>query len=257
MSILQVIISGIVQGITEFLPISSDGHLAILHGYFKLTQTDLFFDVCLHIGTLFSVLIFFRKRILELIQKKDLKYFLYLSLGTVPAVIAGLLFEKNISSFYDNAVIVSLSLFFTGSMLFVGQFFLSETYRGKRGVNFLDSIVVGIMQAIALLPGVSRSGMTISTALIRKIKAEEAFNFSFLLSVPAVLAAVIYETFKVLKGVEPILNPAWNYILGIIISFLVGLVSLPLLARVINGRKLYLFGIYCFIIGGVAFFLLK
>jgi len=181
--------------VTEFLPISSSGHLVLAHKFFNITEPVIFFDICLHVATLGAVLLYFRKDIVSLVREKNLKWLFFLAIATVPAVLAALLFEDQISGFFDSAKKVAYMLIVTGVVLFLGQLSLKKAEEKGTGPTFFKSIFVGISQAFALLPGISRSGITISSGLFGGMKKEEAFRFSFLLSVPAILGALGYKIF--------------------------------------------------------------
>ena len=255
MTITEALISGIVQGITEFLPISSSGHLVLIHRFFKLTEPNIFFDICLHVGTLMAVILYFGKDILRLVREKRAEWLVYLAIGTVPAVIAALFFEDQISAFFMSSRRVACMLIVTAAILFIGQLCLWRKSRQEKGPTFFSSLIVGIGQAFALLPGISRSGATISTGLVCRMKAEEAFRFSFLLSIPAILGALLYKILKEDIGAIVLIDPG-IYIAGTLTAFVTGLACLPLLWRVIRSRKLFIFSLYCLIVGISGIFLL-
>ena len=256
MTIIESLISGMVQGLTEFLPVSSSGHLVLVHSFFGFKEPGIFFDICLHAATLGAVLVYFGKDIISLIRERKVAWILYLGIGTVPAVIAALFFEKEISAFFTSPVQVAFMLIVTGLVLFAGHAFLIRESGEKKGPTFLSSILVGVAQAFALIPGISRSGMTISSALAVKMKPEEAFRFSFLLSVPAIMGAVLYKVITVDAGAA-LSGNILNYALGMLAAFLTGLIGLRFLWKVIRAQKLYVFGFYCITVGLAGIFFLR
>ena len=260
MTLIQAIISGVVQGITEFLPVSSSGHLVLLHRYFNLVDSGAFFDICLHVGTLAAVIVYFRKDIFLIIRERKYLWLSCITVGTVPAVGAALLFEKNVESFFSDPRKVVFMFFITALALFAGQLAINRNYRRAtegKDMNLYSSLFVGLAQALALLPGVSRSGMTISAGLIHGMKKETAFRFSFLLSIPVIAGAMIYKMFENAATNETLIENSFIYASGMITAFLVGLASLPLLLKTVKEGKLYIFGLYCLVLGAGGVFFVK
>jgi len=257
MTLTEAIISGVVQGVTEFLPISSSGHLVLLHRYFGLTEPGLFFDICLHAGTLAAILVFFRKDIVSIVIERKAVWIWGILIGTVPAVAVALLFEDRIETFFGEPSKVAYMFIATAIALFLGQFFMSKAASRARDLSLPDAFLVGVAQAFSLLPGVSRSGATISAGLIRGLKTDTAFRFSFLLSIPAVAGAVLYKIIKRMLQGDVFSGDPMNFAAGTSVAFIVGLASLPLLLRVMRTRRLYLFGIYCLVLGVSGIFLWK
>lgn len=248
MTMTQALISGAVQGITEFLPISSDGHLALLHNYFRWSEPALFFDICLHIATVVAIVIYFRRDIIELLTKRDLKTAGYIAVTMVPAGIVGVLFEESIESAFASPRLVSIFFIVTALALFAAQWAMKARAGKNTGISYVKALFIGVAQAAALLPGVSRSGMTVSAGLISGLEAEKAFRFSFLMAVPIILAAFGYKALKVDLAAEVGGNLA-GYAAGGAAALVFGLGSLAILDKVIKSRKLFIFGIYCFLLG--------
>ncbi|MFH1836803.1 MAG: undecaprenyl-diphosphate phosphatase [Candidatus Omnitrophota bacterium] len=248
MTLIEALISGLAQGVTEFLPVSSSAHLVLIHNFFGLKENNIFFDICLHAATLGAVVVFFREDLRNILRNKNYKIVLYLFLGTIPAVLMALFFEEKISSFFMFPRKVGLMMMVTALMLFFGQRAMMQKKKYKK-IGTRNALIVGLAQAIALFPGISRSGATISTAIAVGIEKEEAFRFSFLLSIPAVLGAVVYKIVGAadIGGIEAIVSV--NYLAGIITAFAVALASLHVLELVIRAKRLYIFGIYCFVLG--------
>ena len=230
---IEYLLLGIVQGITEWLPVSSSGHLVIFEQLFNI-KVDLFFNIILHFGTLLVLLLFFWKDIMKISRK----YVLYIITGSIITGAIGFIFYDILKSFFESLFVVSLGLIFTSIILFS-----TKRYNGKSKLNLIDSIFIGLAQGIAIIPGVSRSGMTISTGLFRNVNKEEVFKFSFLLSMPAIFGALIYE------GSKAGFSFNINYLIGFIASIIIGYLSLNFFKDVVKKRKLHYFGYYCLIVG--------
>ena len=264
MSLFEALILGIVQGATEFLPISSSGHLVIARAVFGLQESPLVFDLLLHLATLAAVFIFFWKDILAL-RFKDL---LLMVLATIPAALAGIFFKDQLESLFTfplfvgfefliNAVInfVSASILLTahsqswwGRLTARIQSLAAESKPGVGSVTTKQAILVGIAQAVAISPGISRSGSTVAVGLLSGLSREHAFRFSFLISIPAIGGAAALQLLDVIQ--EPTVLPgAGQIIIGLLASFSVGLLSLQLLKLLMVKAQLYWFALYCFIAG--------
>lgn len=249
MTIIQAIISGLVQGLTEFLPVSSSGHLVILHRYFGFHQPQILFNICLHIGTLGTVIFVFWREIIDIKRwKSGLGWALII--GSIPTAIIGIW----LGSTFNSRLFGSVR--FVGAMLLVTSFWLLlATIAEKKGkvksttLNRWQALIIGISQGIALIPGISRSGATISTALIMKCERKLAVYFSFILSVPATIGALFYQINSplVMSSLSP--SSVVNILMGSVVAFGVGFVALKILLKVIYKNKLYLFSIYCFLLG--------
>lgn len=254
-TLFEVLILAVVQGLTEWLPVSSSGHLVITQEILGL-NLPLIFDVMLHVGTLIVVLTVFRKDIIRIIKDllkrefhtEDGKLALYLVVGSVPIAVIGLVFREIIESLFSNLLAVGVALVITGCILFI-----SEKRPGNKKLGILDSILIGVAQGMAVIPGISRSGATVSTGLLRKIDKARAFRFSFLLFVPAVIGATVLESRDLVVGnIDAI-----PLFVGTIISMAVGYVSLKLLQKIVMNEKFHLFAYYCWVVGiAVIFFTL-
>ena len=249
MNIFNAIILGIIQGLTEFLPISSSGHLVIFQKLLGFQQQQLLFDCALHIGTLLAVFMYFSKDIKRLFDsvvhyREANSEFLLLKdiiTGSIPTAIIGLLFKDYFERVFDSALIAGIMLCVTG--IFVGATkFIPEG--SKKRVGLINSILIGIAQGIAIIPGISRSGATITCALMCKIDREVAFRFSFLLSIPAILGAFALEAIEIEQ-----INNIIPLILGTISSAIVGLLALRFLNGLIKKGHLYYFSPYCLAVG--------
>ncbi len=246
-NLLEAIFLGLVQGLTEWLPISSSGHLVIVQQLLGM-DVPLFFDVLLHFGTILAVFAFFWKDILKIIKSllkldfksQDGKLGLYIIVGNIPIALIGYYFYDVIESFFSDLFVVAVALIVTGILLF-----LTKYSRGRRKLNVFDSILVGIAQAFALIPGLSRSGSTISTGLFRGLDKESVFKFSFLLAVPAVIGGNLLELNQGLGEV------GLEMVVGTVIAAVVGYLSLKFLFRTLQKGRFYWFSVYCWVVGVV------
>lgn len=244
---IEVFILAVVQGLTEWLPISSSGHLVITQKALGL-NLPLIYSVMLHFGTLIVVLTVFRKDILEIIKavaKRDFeteegKLALFIVVGSVPIAFTGFVFHDFFESLFSNLPAVGLALLITGFMLF-----FSEKRIGNRKMGILDSLLIGLVQAIAIIPGISRSGATISTGLLRKIDKATAFKYSFLLSAPAIAGATVMESKELVVGNIDLIP----LLLGTIVSMIVGYASLKILKKIVMNQKFHMFAYYCWTVG--------
>ena len=245
---IVVFILGLVQGLTEFLPVSSSGHLVFMEYFLKFKQPGVFFDVLLHFGTAFSVVFVFYKRIIDLIKsfftwKKDADFYLsvYIIIANIPVAIIGLTGMDNYFKALFSINIVPFTLILNGIIMYSTKFIKT----GNKGFNVKKSILTGIAQCFAITPGISRSGSTIFAAMMGKISPLKAFEFSFLLSLPVIFGAALKEFVEVKDSFE--FNPI--LIIGFFVSFISGIFALKFLKRFVVQGKLHFFGIYCVIIG--------
>lgn len=246
MSILEALFLGILQGLTEFLPVSSSGHLALaqhLMGFKNLADFVLFDLIC-HMGTLLAIATIFKKEILEAI--KDRRLFGQVLLGTLPLVPLVLLI-KPLKSLFERVDLLGYFFILTALLLWLGVRFGNKPTEEKKE-RPLDPLYVGLFQALALLPGVSRSGSTISGARLLDWPVEKAITFSFLLAIPAILGAFTLEVYSFYKHPTPFegLTPLF---IGFFSSYFVGLFALNLLIRTATKKNLLPFAWYCLILG--------
>lgn len=245
MSFLVALFLGIIQGLTEFLPVSSSGHLVLFQNLFGLdSKTNLLFDIVLHLGTLFAVIIVYRKSVRELIKHPFSKKMKMLVLGTIPTVVIALLFKD----FFENS--------FGGNLLFVGFLatailllianYFDKKYKNHKSMNYPSILTMGIFQGLAIFPGLSRSGTTTTSALILGIKKEEALEYSFLLSIPIILASLMYE---LIFHRESLLAVAFAPILaGFLASLIFGIISILFMKKIIKNNTYKYFAIYLIIL---------
>jgi len=240
MTMIQAIISGIVQGITEFLPVSSSGHLVILHRLFGIEEPQIGFDIFLHMGTLLAIFLVFWRDIVDAVTVKKKMFFLVL-LGTFSTLIFILIFGKNIEAAFSNPKLVGAMLIVTGSWLILGSF----VRFGTQGASGVKAILIGLAQGVAAIPGISRSGATISTALFLGFEPQSAARFSFLLAIPAILGAFLFK----IKSGGAFEGFSINYIFGFITACIFGVIALKLLLRMLLKNRFHLFGVYCIVVG--------
>jgi len=236
---------GLIQGITEFLPVSSSGHLVIVQSLIpNFNQPGVFFDVVLHLATLFAVVYFFRKRIFLLGQK----YFILLIVGTIPAALIGYLFQSQLENMFGGINTVGIELIITGFL----NLLVDKSVATSKTISIKNSFLVGIAQAIAIIPGISRSGATIFAGVKLGISRKEIAEFSFLLSVPAILGANILQF--ITHGVGGDL-PIIYYIVGFLAAFISGFISINFTLKALISKRFKWFAYYAFALGTVAIFL--
>lgn len=254
MNYFEAILLGVIQGLTEILPISSSGHLVLTEHILQLKQPGILFELMVHFGTLLSVLVYFHKKIFSMIKSvfvagktSERKMVYYLIVGTIPAVIAALLFEDFFEEAFSSPVMTSVMLLVTGLILLSTRFAKLKSLP----LNIPRSVIIGVGQALAIMPGISRSGTTISTGLFLGLKPYEAAEFSFLLSIPAILGAIVFKFKSVLSLNAEIIGP---YLVGTIFAFLTGLIAVYILLDLIRKGKFIYFGIYCLVAGSIGLY---
>jgi len=255
MDSIEAIILGIIQGLTEFLPVSSSGHLEIgkaLMGDESLPQESLLFTVVLHFATALSTILIFRKEIAEIIRglfkfnpsNKEFKFSFQIIISMIPAVIVGLFFEEFLETLFSGKLIlVGIMLFITAILLFLAD-------KSKRTVVDLSNqsaFIIGVSQAIAMLPGISRSGATIATSVLLGIDREKAARFSFLMVVPLIFGKILKDLMSgdlLLSGEHSI-----SLLLGFLAAFLSGIIACKLMIKIVKNSKLKYFSYYCILAG--------
>ena len=250
----ESILLGIIQGLTEFLPVSSSGHIEIGKALFNINpENDLAFTVTVHGATVLSTLVVFFNEI-KLILKNSIsrefndsqKYILKIGISMIPVFIIGVFFQDFVKSFFsDNLQFVGYMLLITALSLILIAFTKKQN---DKNIPFKDAFLIGIAQAIAVLPGISRSGLTISTGLLLGNNREETARFSFLMVIIPILGANFLEIIKAAPNVNEKIIPV-NYILGFLAAFLSGLLACKWMIKLVKKGNLIYFGIYCFIIG--------
>lgn len=242
MFIFQSILLGVVQGLTEFLPVSSSAHLILVPKLFGLPNQTLFFDTALHTGTAFAVILYFIKDWIRIVQ--DRKYLLKILVGVLPAGIVGFLFNDYFEKNVRSLSIIILTLIIGTIVMAFSEKVLEKEKDTKTDINLKDSFFIGLMQVLALFPGMSRSGMTISGGFLRKIKKEYAVRFSFYLSAPIIFAAALFNFLKSFKIADNFGFLDSTFVFGFIASFLVGLLAIKFMLKYIGNKGFKLFIIY-------------
>jgi undecaprenyl-diphosphatase len=252
MMVIHAVILGAVQGVTEFLPVSSSGHLVLLQKFFGITESSLFFDIMVHIGTLGAVIIVFWKDVRALLVKPFQKRALLLIVGTVPAAIVGLFFDDAIKRAFQSGFLLGPAFLFTALVLTVAERLsehprTSAVKRKMEEMSVPDALLIGLCQGIAVLPAVSRSGMTLAGGLLRGISREDAARFSFLLSIPVILGAFVLQIvgLRTEKPEIAILPVA----AGMITAFITGYLAIKLMLKIVREKRLRGFALYTAILG--------
>ncbi|MFL2989672.1 MAG: undecaprenyl-diphosphate phosphatase [Candidatus Neomarinimicrobiota bacterium] len=249
MNIIDIVILGILQGITEFLPVSSSGHLVLAQYMLGIKSPGNTLEILFHVGTLFSVIYVFNKDlksiVISLNEKPTQKLVIYIIIATIPAVIIGLIFKNHIINLFSSIVPVGYALLLTGVILT-----LSINFKNKnKSLSYLYSLLIGLAQAMAIVPGISRSGITISISMLLGMPPKEAARFSFLLSIPVIIGAGLLG-FLELESYG-LLTPKL-IITAILTSFIIGTLSLKILLKILEVGRFHFFGVYCVIAGIVA-----
>ena len=271
MNLAEAILLGIIQGLTEFLPVSSSGHLVLLQQLLGLKEAELFFDVCVHLGTLVAVLIVFRQEIRNIVMallqlfalsgQKDrlrsaiasdpeLKMALLIVIGSIPTALLGVAFSRIAEQLFSSVFIVGLMLMVTGSLLWLTR--RSNRLSAPPGDDRLtikNAFLIGTVQGLAIIPGISRSGSTISIGLLLGIQREIAARYSFLLSIPAIVGAGLLSLKDGLGEAGPVIHIP---LIGAATAAIVGYVALKLLLNVVKKGGLSLFAPYCWLVGILA-----
>ena len=277
MEILKSIVLGLIQGLTEFFPVSSSGHLVIFPYFFNWEAPTVFFAVTLHFATLIALVTVLYKEIWLIIKnffagifiKKYRKepYFklaLYIIISSVPAALAGYIFNDYIESFFFKPIYAAFFLLITAVVLIVfeyagrknGEKYTAKSESSKK-INWLVALFVGLGQAVAILPGVSRSGLTISSARIFGIKREEAVRYSFLISIPVIFGSFVFELAKSVKNSDILIShdliSIISVLTGCIFAYLSGLVAIKFLTKFSAKRNLNVFAVYCVLLSVIFF----
>ncbi len=269
MAAVKVLILGVIQGLTEFLPVSSSGHLVLFQHALGMKEPELLLDVCLHVGTLAAVCVVFFHRLKRLAsvvfhlpglagksgglrplfqKNSDFRILVLIGFGSLPTALLGLFFHSRSQALFGTTKVAGVMLLITGLLLFFTRK-LSPTSRPIEAMALKDALIIGLAQGMAVLPGFSRSGATISTALFLGIQREAAGPFSFLLSVPAILGALALQARSLLSP-SPV--PVQMLFIGSATAAGVGFFALKTLLRFVNQGRLSVFAPYCWIVGIIA-----
>jgi undecaprenyl-diphosphatase len=255
MTLFEASVLGVVQGLTEFLPVSSSGHLVIFQRLFGIAEQSITFDIFLHLSTLLAVGVFFWQDILKL---KIVDY-LKIGVASVPAVVVGLLFKTQIESFFNSTLFVGCALLVTALFMYSTDLLLqrrtqgqslgdAEKIEGSGSISFLQAVVIGVFQAVAIVPGISRSGATVAGGVFSGLERTAAFRFSFLMVIPVILGASTLQLIESWNAGFVDVLPT-QFIVGGVLAFIFGLLSLRLFSYVIVKSRLRIFAAYAFILG--------
>jgi undecaprenyl-diphosphatase len=271
MTTLEAIVLGIIQGLTEFLPVSSSGHLVLFQQLFGLKEAELFFDVCVHLGTLVAVIVVFHweikniimalLRLVSSVSRKEtvlqqvgsdpeLKMALLIVIGSIPTAVLGLMFLGIADQLFSSSLFTGLMLMVTGLLLWLTR----RAKAGNQGARIAGfsktkAFIIGIVQGLAIIPGISRSGSTISIGLLLGIDRETAARYSFLLSIPAIVGAGALSLKDGLSQTDPAIRIS---LMGAAAAALVGYAALKVLLRMVRKGRLYVFAPYCWLAGILA-----
>tara|TARA_Y100001970_G_C14179087_1_gene828763 strand:+ start:518 stop:1297 length:780 start_codon:yes stop_codon:yes gene_type:complete len=249
MDIFNSILLGVIQGLTEFLPISSSGHLVIGNYLLDIQNNDILFEVTVHLGTLFAIIYYYRLELVKILKecltgdRQAINYIVLILIATLPAVLVGLLFNSEVKSFY-NINSVSYCLLITGVIIFSSKFSNQKSIN----LNYMNAIIIGVGQAFAILPGISRSGITITIALLLGLNRSEASKFSFFMAIPIIVGAVMLEIINVEKVNQIHFT---NLILGALSATIIGYFSISWLIKLINKLHFWKFSFYTWSLGCV------
>ena len=248
----EVTILSVLQGVAEFLPISSSGHLVLGKALLGMGDLGMRLDIFLHVGTLVAVAAFYWAIIWRVVRNLEWAYMGKILLSAVPAGIVGVLFKDELEAAFASPKMVGAALMFTGLVLTATKFMKA----GQKDVSWERAIWMGLAQAVAILPGVSRSGMTLAAARASGVDAEKSAEFSFLMSAPPIAGAALLEILDAMEAVDSAAEVSWGLtIYGGIVAAVVGYFSLKLLVASLKGRWFWLFGPYCFVAGIVTLIL--
>ena len=252
MTVLEAILLGVLQGLTEFFPVSSSGHLVLAESLLGVNPPGVSFEILVHLATVFSVIVLYRQRLAALavgvarLDREALNYIGMLALASVPVALVGLTLGGAVTRLFDRPPIAAFNLMITGCVVFATRWLMDRGDRPNPG--WLGSLGVGLAQAFALLPGISRSGMTVAAALMHRTGREAAAEFSFLLSIPAIVGASFLQLPDIWTGggglgAAPLAAAA-------LAAFLAGMLAIVLFVRWLRVGQFHRFAYYCWAVGG-------
>lgn len=248
----EAVVLGFIQGATEFLPVSSSGHLVIGQALLGLRVPGISFEVSLHLATLISVIVAYWNRLVSLArgvlltrEPDDLRYVAYLVIATIPAAVVGVAFGDFVESLFDSPFVVPFGLLLTGSLLFSTRWALRKPFSARLTAS--AALLIGLAQSVALVPGVSRSGSTVVTALWLGIAPVDAAAFSFLMSIPAIAGAGVLQLSEI--GSEPTGLSALALLLGSVTAAVVGVLAIRTFVAMLRSRSFPVFAWYCWAVG--------
>lgn len=251
MNIFQAVFLGLIQGLTEFIPVSSSGHLVIAQSFLDIREEQILFNVILHIGTLIPIFIIFWSDIKDIIllKKEKRKETFYILLAIIPTGIIGILFEDFFENLFANAYLTAFMLIITGLILYITE----KIENGKKEVEalkFWQPLLVGLAQGAAIIPGISRSGTTIAASLFQGLNRKAAARFSFLMSIPVIGGAGLLQALKVFESGE--FNLEFSIVIsGFLTAVVSGYFAIKILLKVLAENKLNYFSYYCWLVAAV------
>jgi len=247
LSKFEAVILGIIQGLTEFLPISSSGHLYIGRHLFGLDEAGLFLDTMLHVGTLLAVLVVYKNELYQIIKNPFGKLSMLLVIGTIPAVIVGFMFSDLFESISKTGITIGWEFLFTGFILWMADNFKNGA-KNMNNISYTDALFIGSFQAAAIFPAVSRSGLTIAAGLFRSLDRETAAYFSFLLSIPVIAGGIILQIKEMVAGNTEAVSLASLFV-ATISSAIFGYIAVVWMINYLKRKSLKIFAIYVWILG--------
>ncbi|RCX09070.1 undecaprenyl-diphosphatase [Anaerobacterium chartisolvens] len=250
MNVFQGIVLGIVQGLTEFLPISSSGHLVLIQKLFGIKEGVLTFNVAVHFATVIAVIWIFREDILNMIKKPFSKLTLLVVVGTIPTAAIGFLFKDMFERISQSGKTLGIGFILTGVILWLAESIRSKN-KGAEKTTYIDAAMVGVAQGIAILPAISRSGLTLAGALLMGLNREFALKFSFLMSIPPILGAALLDLKDIAEPGSTALASigVWPLIAGIVAAGVSGYVAIRFMLRIFSKVSLKVFSYYVFALG--------
>ena len=250
MTVWIAIFLGIIQGLTEFLPVSSSGHLVLFQRIFGVDVDCLFFDIVVHLGTLLAVIVVYHKSIFEIIKHPFCEKAQKLVLATIPTVVIAIMFKDMFKNAF-NGEFLFVGFLTTAIIMFVADYSCKNNYQYK-SLSFGGATIMGVFQGLAIFPGVSRSGSTITSALVQGVRRKESAEFSFLMSIPAICGSLIFEFFDVGKASFNV--PFAVLVAGFVFSAVSGYIAIKFMLKVIKKAKFFWFGIYLTLLSIVLIF---
>ena len=261
MTLIEAIVLGLVQGLTEFLPISSSAHLVITQMLFNISFPGFGFEILLHLGSVLAVIIYYRKDLIELIigffsyiknrseeNKTNFWFSIYILVATIITGVSGILFEDYISTALKGPTMIAISLTITGIFLIIIERAVRTGGRTEKDMTLFDSVIIGIGQSLALIPGLSRSGTTLVVGMFAGLTKETAVRYSFLLSIPVILGSTVLAIKDLLNGELLAVAGAFPLIVAFIVTFISSLLGIVWFINFLKKSKLIYFAIYCFIL---------
>ena len=246
MTISEAAILGMVQGLTEFLPVSSSGHLVIMQQFLGIQEPPLTFDIMVHLGTVVAVIAAFWSDIVDIIRRPTQRLVLMILIGAIPTGLIGVLFKPIFESFFSSLLVVGIGLLITGLLLWFAEYF-AFGYKSIREMTIVDALIIGTIQGVAITPGISRSGSTIAGGLLTGLDRELAARYSFLLSIPVILGATLLEARDLWQNQLSI-----DYaplIVGSAIAVVTGFFAVKVVIKIVKQGRLSIFSYYCWVVG--------